>query len=75
MVQISKIVVGYNVCIEILLDLGTYNSITSKVDTALTRDAKASATLFGCRLNLGHCPFLSRRKESADLKLQLIAVT
>ncbi|CAN9216087.1 unnamed protein product [Alternaria alternata] len=53
MVQVSKIVVGYNVRIEISLDSDTYNSITSKVDTALTRDANASATLFGCRLNLG----------------------
>lgn len=53
MVQVSKIVVGYNVRIEITLDSDTYNSITSKVDTALTRDANASATLFGCRLNLG----------------------
>jgi hypothetical protein len=53
MVQVSKIVVGYNVRIEISLDSDTYNSITSKVDTALSRDASASATLFGCRLNLG----------------------
>jgi hypothetical protein len=53
MVQVSKIVVGYNVRIEITLDSNTYKSITSKVETARTRDASASATLFGCRLNIG----------------------
>ncbi|KAF7671287.1 hypothetical protein GT037_010612 [Alternaria burnsii] len=53
MVQVSKIVVGYNVRIEISLDSNAYKSITSKVDTALSRDANASATLFGCRLDLG----------------------
>lgn len=53
MVQVSRIVVGYNVRIEITLDSNTYKNITSKVETACSRDGDASATLFGCRLNLG----------------------
>lgn len=51
--QVSKIVVGYNVRVEITLDSNTYKNIISNMDAAQRSGADASATLFGCRLNVG----------------------
>jgi hypothetical protein len=53
MVQVSRVVVGYNVQLKVTMDKNTYEKVTSSAENAAKHDASATASLFGFRLNLG----------------------
>lgn len=53
MVQVTNVVVGYNVALKINMGKSTYEKVVSAAETATKHDAGATATLFGFRLNLG----------------------
>jgi hypothetical protein len=53
LVQVTNIIVGYNITLKVVMDKDTYTKVTNLIDTAKKWDESATATLFGMRLNVG----------------------